>query len=52
VKIDRDGDTILAEIAVPGDASLGVLLDGHIEFGAGDGRVAVFKKNDVLRVVD
>jgi hypothetical protein len=54
MKIDRQGDTILAEIAVPKDASLGVLLDGHVEFGAsgGRGRVVVLKKNDVLRVVD
>ncbi len=32
-KIDRQGDTVLAEIAIPKDASLGVLLDGHVEFG-------------------
>ena len=54
LKIDRKGDTVLAEIAIPKDASLGALLDGHIEFAAvaGGGRVTVFKKNDVLRVVD
>ena len=53
-KIERDGDTILAEVAVPEDASLGVLLDGHIEFTppGGQGRITVFKKNDVLRIVD
>jgi hypothetical protein len=53
-KIDRRGDTILAEVAVPKDASLGVLLDGHVEFAADGarGRVVVFKKNDVLRVAD
>jgi YHYH protein len=53
-KIDRQGNTIVAEIAVPNDASLGVLLDSHVEFasGVGSGPVTVFKKNDVLRVVD
>jgi hypothetical protein len=52
-KIDRQGDTVLAEIPIPKDASLGALLDGHIEFAAapGGGRVTVFKKNEVLRVV-
>ena len=33
-KTERDGDTIVAEVAIPKDASLGVLLDGHIEFAA------------------
>lgn len=53
-KIDRQGDAILAEIAVPKDASLGVLVDVHIEFAppGGRGRVTVFERNDVLRVVD
>ncbi|WP_206107899.1 YHYH protein [Paludisphaera rhizosphaerae] len=53
-KIERQGDVILAEVAVPKDASLGVTVDLHVEFGAagGRGRVMVFKKNDVLRVVD
>src|SRR5262249_34878896 len=52
-KIDRQGDAILAEIAIPKDASLGVLLDGHIEFGAAGGsRVAVLKKNEALRIVE
>jgi hypothetical protein len=34
---------------VPADASVGMLLDCHVEFDSGD-RTRVFKKNDVLRV--
>lgn len=53
-KVTRKGDEILAEIAVPKDAPIGVLLDGHVEFApaGGRGRAAVLKKNDVVRVVD
>ncbi len=54
-KIDRQGNAILAEIVVPKDASLGVLLDLHVEFGPKEGggrRVAVLKRNEVLRVVE
>lgn len=50
--IEREGDILRAEIAIPKDASIGVLLDGHVEFGTAGGRVVVLKKNDVIRVVD
>jgi hypothetical protein len=49
VAIDRKGDTVTATLDVPADASVGMLLDCHVEFDAG-GRTRVFKKNDVLRV--
>jgi YHYH protein len=51
-KIERKGDTVLAEIAIPPDAPVGVLLDAHIEFGKpGSGLVRVLKKNDAFRVI-
>ncbi len=51
-EVTREGNTILAEIAVTADAPVGVLLDAHIEFGrAGSGLVRVFKKDDAFRVV-
>jgi len=50
-KITRDGDVVTAEINIPEDATLGVLFDCHLEFGDGAYPV-VFKKNDVLRVVE
>ena len=51
--VERDGDVVTARIAVPADAPLGVLLDGHLEFApSGGGRPRVFKKNEVLRVVE
>ena len=49
VAIDRKGDTVTATLDVPADASVGMLLDCHIEFDSG-GRTRVLKKNDVLRV--
>ena len=49
VAIDRKGDTVTATVDVPADASVGMLLDCHVEFDSGD-RTRVFKKNDVLRV--
>jgi hypothetical protein len=54
VSIDRQGDVVTATLDVPNDASLGMLLDCHIEFTpAGTGRpVLAFKKNDVTRVVE
>ena len=51
VAIDRQGDTVTATLEIPADASVGVLLDCHVEFDAGD-RVRVVKKNDVVRVVE
>lgn len=53
-KLSRNGDTIIAEVPIPRDASLGVLLDLHIEFappGGNGSRPTVFKKNESLRVV-
>jgi len=50
--IERAGDTVTATLAIPADAAVGVLLDCHVEFTT-DGRPArVYKKNDVLRVVE
>jgi len=50
VAIARDGDTVSATIDVPADASLGMLLDCHLEFEVGP-RVRAVKRNDVLRIV-
>jgi hypothetical protein len=49
--IARDGNTITATIDVPADASLGMMLDCHVEFEAGR-RTRAVKKNDVLRIVE
>jgi hypothetical protein len=51
MSIARDGNTITATLDVPADASLGMLLDCHLEFEVGP-RVRAVKKNDVLRVVE
>lgn len=48
-KIARAGNILTAQLEIPEDATVGVLLDMHIEFG-GDRQPTVFKKNDVLRV--
>lgn len=52
-KISRTGNIVTVEVEIPEDATLGVLLDCHIEFDP-DGRrpPIVFKKNDVFRVTD
>ena len=55
-KVTRKGDVVTAEVAIPADAPVGVLLDAHIEFGKADengpaGFVRVLKKNDAFRVV-
>ncbi|WP_010586622.1 YHYH protein [Schlesneria paludicola] len=51
--ISRQGNLVSAEIEIPSDATLGVLLDCHLEFtGQGGGRPTVFKKNDAFRVVE
>ena len=50
--IERSDKTISAEIDIPADASLGILLDCHVEFTAAKGAVQVFKKNDSFRVVN
>jgi hypothetical protein len=53
VAIGRQGNVVIATLDIPTDATLGVLLDCHLEFGdgAGPGR-RVLKKNDVLRVTE
>lgn len=48
-KIARAGNILTVQLEIPEDATVGVLLDMHIEFG-GDRQPTVFKKNDVLRV--
>jgi hypothetical protein len=52
--IARDGNTVTFEIEVDSEASLGVLLDCHIEFAPADagGRRTVFKKNDAFRIIE
>jgi hypothetical protein len=55
-KVTRLGDIVAAEVVIPADAPVGVLLDAHIEFGkpdekGADGLVRVLKKNDAFRVV-
>jgi YHYH protein len=54
VTIDRQGDAVTATFDIPADASVGMLLDCHIEFTpAVTGRpVVVFKRNDVMRVAE
>jgi len=52
--ISRTGNVVTISLDIPEDATLGVLLDCHLEFeGAGRGRRnRVYKRNDVLRVVE
>lgn len=51
--ITRKGNTLTFELTIPADASLGVLLDCHIEFDPGNtGRPIVFKGNGLFRVVE
>lgn len=52
--IKREGNSVMAEFKIPDDATLGVLLDCHIEFEANGGRggPTVFKKNNAFRVVE
>ena len=52
VSIERKGNVLQVEIQIPEDATLGVLMDCHIEFKAADRPRAVFKRNDVFRVVE
>jgi hypothetical protein len=52
--IARSGNQVHIDIEIPADASLGVLLDCHMEF-EGDGsrfQAFVVKKNDAFRVVE
>lgn len=52
VSIKRTGNRLQVEIEIPADATLGVLMDCHIEFKTSNRFRAVFKRNDVFRVVD
>ena len=54
VVIDRQGDAVTATFDIPADASVGMLLDCHIEFTpVVKGRpVVAFKRNDVMRVME
>ncbi|MFM7973905.1 MAG: YHYH protein [Pirellula sp.] len=47
--IQRTGNTVTAKITIPKDATVGVWLDCHMEFGS-DRRPLVIKKNDAARV--
>ncbi len=51
VAIVREGNSVTATIDVPADASLGTLLDCHVEFEAAR-RTRAIKKNDVLRILE
>ena len=53
-QVTRNGNVVTAEISIPEDSSLGVLLDCHLEFAGPGGRdsVIVTKKNDAFRVVE
>ena len=51
VAISREGNTVTATIDIPEDASLGTLLDCHVEFETGR-RTRAIKKNDVLRILE
>ena len=51
VAIERQGNVVIATLDIPADATLGVLLDCHLEFGDGVGLDRrVLKKNDALEV--
>lgn len=51
--ISREGNLLTVQIEIPDDATLGVLLDCHVEFaGQSSNRPLVFKMNDALRVVE
>ena len=52
VSIERTGNLLQVEIQIPEDATLGVLMDCHIEFKTANRPRVVFKKNDVFRVVE
>ena len=52
--ISRQGNIVTITLEIPEDAALGVLLDCHVEFegAARGGRNRVYKRSDVLRVVE
>ena len=52
--ISRQGNVVTITLEIPEDATLGILLDCHLEFegAALGGRNRVYKRSDVLRVVE
>ena len=52
LSIEREGNSLRVEIQIPADATVGVLMDCHIEFKSANRPRAVFKSNDVFRVVE
>ena len=50
-KIEREGNTITCQIAIPTDANRAALHDCHLEFDAsGRNGITVIKKNNAFRV--
>ena len=49
--VERQGNTVIAQVSIPADATIGVWLDCHIEFGA-DRRPQVIKRNDAVRITE
>lgn len=47
--LERQGNTIIAKIQIPKDATIGVWLDCHMEFGS-ENRPLVIKRNDAVRI--
>jgi hypothetical protein len=52
LSIEREGNLVRIEIAIPEDAAVGVLMDCHIEFKTPNRPRSVFKSNEVFRVVE
>lgn len=47
--IQRDGNRVTCDVAIPADVAAGVLMDCHVEF-ANNGRRMVLKANEIFRV--
>lgn len=50
-KITRQGNLVTADLTIPDDAAVDILLDVHIEFG-GNRNPLAYKRNDAFRVVE
>ena len=50
--INREGNTLTIELAIPADANVGVFLDCHIEFASERGAPITYKLNDAFRVAN
>ena len=48
--IKRRGNVVQAEITIPGEASVGIPLDCHIEFKTPRGHTVVYKKDDAFTI--